>query len=332
MFNWKPKVVSPVLATGVLSVCLAVGALSSGSAIAQTYPTKPVTILVGFPPGGPLDWMSRVLAPKLQERWNQTVIVENRPGAGGLLAVQAVQKAPPDGHMFMPHSQQVAMVPLFVKQAEIDLGRNLQPLGRLFWSPYTVAASAKAPGNNLREFIAYAKANPGKVNFAAIAQAGQYFDSVAMARVAGIDVVQVPYKGAAAALTALLADESQVNLATTAGIDAHFKSGKLKPFAVTGETRFSAYPDIPTVKEATGLDFVATVDFGFFTTQGTPRPTVDRLYRDMVDVFGTPDMKEKIRQQGFEFGTMSPDDWMAKGNFEVRRAKDIAQAANITPQ
>jgi len=322
-----------ILGGGMLAAFAAVNLLSIGTVQAQAFPSKPVTILVGFPPAGPLDWMARVLAPKLQERWGQPVIVENRPGAGGLLAIQAVQKAPADGHVLTPHTQQAALIPLFVKQAEIEPGKNLQPLGSVFTTPYVIFTNAQTPAKNLREFIAHAKANPGKLNSALASQTGQYLDGIGFAKAAGVEIVPISYKGGAATNTALLANESQLGLTASAGsIDPHFKAGKLTALAVTSTKRFSLYPDIPTVREAAGFDFLASIDFGYYTTQGTPRAVIDKLTRDIAQAMDTPEIREQIRKQGYEPQNLSADEWLAKTVAEVRRAKEIAQAAGVTPQ
>jgi tripartite-type tricarboxylate transporter receptor subunit TctC len=318
-------------------VLLAAGAsavlLSAGPALSQTFPSKPVTIIVGFPPAGPLDWMARVVAPKLQERWGQPVIVDNRPGAGGLLAVQAVQKAAPDGHILTPHTQQVALIPLFVKQAEIDPGRNLQPLGTVFTTPYIVMTNSQTPAKSLREFIAYAKANPGKMNNTVASQTGQHLDSIAFVKALGIDLAHISYKGGAATNAAVLSNEAQLTLTASAGlVDGQIKAGKLVALAVTSPARFSLFPDVPTVKEAAGVDFRATVDFGYFTTQGTPRTVVDKLTRDIAQAMDTPEIREQIRKQGYEPQNLSADAWLAQTNAELRRAKEIAAGAGITPQ
>lgn len=300
---------------------------------AQTFPTKPVTILVGFPPAGPLDWMARVVAPKLQEKWGQPVIVENRPGAGGLLAVQAVQKAPADGHILTPHTQQVALIPLFAKQADIEPGKNLQPLGSYFSTPYIVMSSAETPAKNLREFVAHAKANGGKLNFAVVPQTGQYLDSIALTNALGINLALITYKGGAASNAAVLANESQLALTASAGlVESHIKAGKLVALAVTSNSRFSLFPDLPTVREAAGVDFVSTVDFGYYTTQGTPKAVVDRITRDIAEAMDTAEIREQIRKQYYEPRFLSAEAWLEKTVAEVRKAREIARAASIAPQ
>ena len=319
------------VAAGLFAACTLVTTLSAGVAHAQAYPTRIVTIVVGFPPAGPLDWMARVLAPKLQERWGQTVIVNNHPGAGGLLAIQAVQKAPPDGHILTPHTQQAALIPLFAKQADIDPGRNLQPLGSVFYTPYLIVANAQAPAKNLREFIAYVKANPGKFNAALATNTGHYLDSIAFTKAAGMDMAYIPYGGGAGVTQSVAANETQLAL-TTGGMSGFIQAGKVTPLAVTGSSRVSAFPDVPTVKEAAGFDFIGTVDFGYWTTQGTPRPIVDKMTRDIAEIMSTAEIKDAIRKQGFEPAIQSPDVWLAKTVAEVRRAKEIAAAAGITPQ
>jgi tripartite-type tricarboxylate transporter receptor subunit TctC len=312
-------------------VCAALAGLVPPPAGAQAYPGKPVVFIVGYQPGGPNDWMARVLAPVLQSRWGQPVIVENRPGAGGLIALQAVQKAPPDGTLIAPQTQAVAMLPLFVKQADIEPGRNLQPLGRVFSTPYLIVVSAAAPGKTLSEFVAHAKANPGKLNAALAAQTVQYLDSLSFMKAAGINLQVINYKGGIDSVTSILTNESQILLATGL-LDPHIKSGKMRPLAVTSASRFPVYADLPTVKEAAGFDFVATVDFGYYTTQGTPKPVVDKIARDIAEGMDTQDMKAQLLKQGFQPDPLSPEDWQRKVMVDLQRAREIAQAVGITPQ
>jgi tripartite-type tricarboxylate transporter receptor subunit TctC len=319
-----------MLAAGLLIAACA-GALGSSPARAQAYPTHQVTIMVGFLPGGPIDWMARVLAPVLQKKWGQPVIVENRAGAGGILAVQAVQKAPPDGHVLMAQTQAMAMLPLFMKQADVEPGRNLQPLGRVFDTPYVIVTSAASPGKTLREFLDYAKANPGKLNAALAAQTVQYLDSESFIKAAGVNMQVINYKGGIDAVTSILSNESQILMATGL-LDPHIKAGKMKALAVTSASRFPIYPDLPTVKEAAGFDYVTTVDFGYYTTQGTPKPVVDKMSHDIAEAMDTPDMKEQVMKQGFQPDFLSADEWQRKIANDLRRAKDIAQSAGITPQ
>ena len=317
------------------NAALVAGAIAAAAlplqAPAQNFPTKTVTIVVGFAPGGPLDWMARVMQPKLSDKWGQPVVVENRPGAGGQIAVQMVQKAPPDGHILTPHTQQVALIPLFSKQADIEPGRNLQPLGTVFFTPYLIVQSGALPTKTLREFIAYAKANPGKLNNSLATNTGQYLDGVAFAKAAGIELAPIAYGGGAGVLQAVASNEAQIGL-TTGGTAGFIKAGKMVPLAVTSTARFSNYPDVPTVKEAAGLDFVATVDFGYYTTQGTPTAVVDKLTRDIGQAMSTDDIKDAIRKQGFEPGLQTADQWLAKTQAELRKAKEIAAAVGITPQ
>lgn len=308
------------------------GALCSATAVAQQFPTKPITILVGFPAGGVLDWMARALGPKLTERWGQPVVVENRVGGGGLVAIQAVQKAPPDGHILTTHTAQVALLPLFVKDADVVPGKNLQPVTTAFYAPYALITNTQTPAKNLREFITHVKANPGKLNFAYVPLTGQQLDSIAFARTTGMDIALIPYKGGVPALTALFANEAQFYFGAAFGLDGHVKAGRVTPLAVTGATRFPQLPDVPTIKEAIGIDFVSVVDYGYYTTQGTPRPVLDKLSRDIADVMQSAEMKDQIRKQGYEPRAIPSEEWLVKITAEVRHATELAQAAGIKPQ
>jgi tripartite-type tricarboxylate transporter receptor subunit TctC len=314
-----------ILAGGIAAV------FSAPQAQAQAWPTHTVTILVGFPPGGPLDWMARVVQPKLSEKWGQSVVVENKPGAGGLIAVQQVQKAPPDGTVLTPHTQQMALLPLFMKQADVEPGRNLQPLGSVFFTPYLIVTSGALGPKTLRDFIAYAKANPGKLNNSLATNTGQYLDGIGFAKAAGLQLAPIGYGGGAGVLGAVASNEAQLAL-TTGGTAGFIAAGKMVPLAVTSAARVSQFPNVPTVKEAAGFDYVSTVDFGYYTTQGTPAAVVEKETRDIAQAMDSEDIKEAIRKQGFEPAIQSADQWLAKMQTELRRAKELAAAAGITPQ
>ena len=325
------KIIATPVALLSAGIALA-SALLSVSAAAQQFPSKPVTILVGFPAGGVLDWMARALGPKLTERWGQPVVVENRVGGGGLIAIQAVQKAPPDGHILATHTAQVALLPLFVKDADVVPGKNLQPVTTAFYAPYALITNTQTPVKNLREFVAHVKSNPGKLNFAYVPLTGQQLDSISFAKTTGMDIALIPYKGGVPALTALFANEAQFYFGAAFGLDGHVKAGRITPLAVTGATRFPQLPDVPTIKEAIGIDFVSVVDYGYYTTQGTPKAVVDKLSRDIADVMQSNEMKDQIRKQGYEPRAIPNEEWLVKITAEVRHATELAQAAGIKPQ
>ena len=304
-------------------------ACAAPAALAQSYPTKPITIVSAVPPGGILDWLARTMAVKLQERWGQPAIVDSKPGAGGWIAAQAVEKAAPDGHTLFVYAQGAVTMSLFMKEASFQPGVNIQPLTPAFFAPYVIIASTTLPVKNLADFVAYAKANPGKLNWSAVPNSPQYLDTYNFTRQLGLNMVIIPYQGGAPALRGLLANETQAYFGAVLGLDQLVKGGKVVPLAVTSQKRFPVVPDIPTVKEATGNDMDVTVQYGFFTTQGTPKPVVDMLAKAIADSVMNSDMHGQIQKQGYEPLVMTPEEWTRSMQAEFARARTVAEAAGV---
>jgi tripartite-type tricarboxylate transporter receptor subunit TctC len=304
----------------------------AGGALAQSYPSRTVTMVSAVPPGGILDWLARTMAAKLQERWGQPVIVESKPGAGGWIAIQAVQKAAPDGHTLFVFAQGAVSTGLFIKDASFTPGTNIQALTPAFYAPYVIIIHPSVPAKNLKDFIAYAKANPGKLNWAAVPKSTQYLDTYSFVKRAGIDVVLVPYQGGAPSLRSLLANETQAYFGATLGLEQQVQGGKVVALAVTSAKRYPLLPEIPTVKEAIGLDMDTSVQYGFFTTQGTPKAVVDKIAKDMTEIVSNPDLRAQIQKQGYEPLTMSPEEWTRSMLAEYAVARATADAAGIKPE
>jgi tripartite-type tricarboxylate transporter receptor subunit TctC len=315
---------------GIVAVALAAGLLPENVG-AQTYPSKPITVLVGLPPGGVIDWMGRSVAAELAKRWGQPVVVENKPGGGGTIAKTQVQQATPDGYTLLADTQIAIHSPLFLRDATWNPGKDIAPLTPVLFAPYVIITNTQVPAKTLREFIAHVKANPGKFNFAFVPNSGQQLDTLSFIKRTGMDIVPVSYQGGAPSLRAMLANEAQAYFGAVFGLDAQVKAGKITPLAVTSAQRFPILPDVPTVKEAIGLDMDSTVQYGFYTTGGTPKPIIDRLGREIADI-ARGDMAAQIRKQGYEPLTMTPDEWTAAILAEGRRGAEVAREANIRPQ
>jgi tripartite-type tricarboxylate transporter receptor subunit TctC len=318
-------------AVALFAACAGV-AMSAVPVLAQQFPNRPVTILVGVPPGGPFDFLGRAVAPRLQERWGQPVVVENRPGAGTLLSFQGVQKAPPDGHTIAIGTSGTYTIPLFIKQADIEVGKNLQPLLTVFSATSMLWTNNQVPAKNMRDFIAYAKANPGKINFVTIQGTSYELDVIAFAEGAGIKTAFIPYKGSGPSIASLVANETQLFLSSPGGMTGLIAEGRVVPLATAGAARLPNFPDVPTVKEAAGFDYDVTLDYGYVTTQGTPRPTIDRITKDIAEIMGSPEMREQIVKQGYNPRIILTDELTASIASYVRRYRELAQRHGIKPQ
>ena len=264
---------------------------------AQTYPAKPVRVIVGFAPGGGTDIIGRIIAQKLSERWGQSVFVENKLGASGNIGADLVAKSPPDGQTllmaFSSHSSNAALSKL-----PFDINRDFSSITMVCSAPAVVIGSLKAP-RTLREVIAYGKAHPGELKFGSSGVGGTvHLAGELMQQLAGIEMVHVPYKGIALVMTSMLAGDIQLTYATPLSGAAHFKSGRLIPIAVAGRTRYPTLPDVPTAAEAGLPGYEVEFWYGLLGPAGMPPALVDRIQRDVAALVNASDMKQSLSDQG----------------------------------
>ncbi|HXF44715.1 MAG TPA: tripartite tricarboxylate transporter substrate binding protein [Burkholderiaceae bacterium] len=285
----------------VLAACAALGA----PAQAQTYPSKPVRTVVPFPAGGTTDIVARLVGVELQKMWGQPVIVENRAGAGGAIGTEAVAKSPPDGYTLLMGTvgTQAINLPLYTQgggRLSYHPLNDFAPITNVAAVPNVMVVPAALPVSSVREFIDYARKNPGKLNMASsgngtsIHLTGELFKSLT-----GIFMVHLPYRGSAPAVQDLIAGNTQVMFDNLTSSLPHIRSGRLKALAVTSRTRSPALPDVPTMEEAAGLkEFEATAWFGLLAPAGTPREIVDKIHRDVAKILAAPEMRERFAGQG----------------------------------
>jgi tripartite-type tricarboxylate transporter receptor subunit TctC len=283
---------------------------------AQTFPTRPVRIMVGFPPGGAYDTLARPIGQWLSERLGQPVIIENRPGAGSNLATEAVARAPADGHtLLMIGPTQVMNVTLY-DRLNFDFLRDIAPVGGLTLTSLVMVVNPSVPAKTAAEFIAYAKANPGKINMASSGNnTGNHIAGELLKMMTGIELVHVPYRGGAPAVTDLIGGQVQMLLATMASSIEYVRAGKLRALAVTTAKRSEALPDVPTLAE-TVPGFEANDWYGIGATKGTPAPIIDRLNKEIGAALADPKMKERFAVLGgvpmpttpADFGTLMAND------------------------
>ena len=272
-------------------------ALAGSAAAAQAFPSRTVTIVVPFPPAGGADTLARTLAPRLSALWGQTVVVENRPGASGRIGTEQVANAAPDGHTLVMASTAAITEKNIVR---------LAPVALVSAEPYVVAVNANVPVANVRELIALAKANPGKLRFgssgvgAASHLSGELFKAQAQ-----VDLQHVPYKGTGQALTDLLGGQIEVMFAPTQTVIPQLQSGRVKAIAVTGAQPLEALPNLPTVA-ASGLPGYQAIGwFGLLAPKATPPALVARLHDDVAKVLATPEVRKDLVAKGAEPGNAS---------------------------
>ena len=276
-------------------------ALLSIPAAAQQFPARPVKLVVGFTPGGGVDIAARTLAPKLSELIGQPVIVENKPGAGTNIANEFVAKAAPDGTTLLVNTPAVAINMSLYRNLPFDTLRDFAPVSMFSESPNILVVNAKLAAASLKDFLAYARANPGKLNYSS-AGAGttQHLSAELLKLRTGISMVHVPYKGTAPSLTALLAGEVDASFANIPAVLQHVKSGRLRPLASTGAKRAAQMPEVPTMKEAGVEGVEVTVWYGVLAPAATPKEMVAGLSGAVAKAAHDPEMKKRLAEQGAE--------------------------------
>ncbi|QNP57763.1 Bug family tripartite tricarboxylate transporter substrate binding protein [Paenacidovorax monticola] len=307
------RVISRRLALAGACAALAAMALAPTGAAAQAFPSKPITIIVPFSAGGTTDILARVVGQALTTELGQSVIVDNRAGAGGNIGGQAAARAPADGYtLFMGTVGTHAINAALYKKMPFDPIKDFAPLTRVANVPNLLVANPAQPYKTVQELIAYAKANPGKVNFgssgsgSSIHLSGELFKSMAK-----VDMQHVPYKGSAPAVTDLLGNQIGIMFDNMPSAIQHVRSGKLRPLAVTTAKRSPELPDVPTIAEAGVPGYEATSWFGLFAPAGTPAPVVAQLNKAIVKVLNLPDVKKKIAEQGGEVVAETPEQFAA---------------------
>ena len=290
-----------------------VAAFASSAALAQTYPVKPVRLIVPFPPGGNTDVLGRLMAQKLTDAFGQQFFVENRAGGGGVVGADAAAKSPYDGYtIFFGTTGALSSAPALQPTLPYDPVKSFAPISVLAGAPVVVMVNSSTPVNSLKDFIEYAKARPGKLTYGSagvghfLHVAGEAFNAAA-----GVKLFHVPYKGVNQALVDMLAGRLDVMIDTIVIYAPHVQSGKLKALAVGQGKRLSRMPDLPTTAEAglPGYEFIAY--FGLLAPAGTPADIVRRLNAEVVKALGAPDIVESLGRMGLESMPTTPEQYAA---------------------
>jgi tripartite-type tricarboxylate transporter receptor subunit TctC len=298
-------------------------------ATAANYPDRPVTVVVGFPPGGASDILARILTDKLSKLLGQPVIVDNRPGAGGNVAGEFVAHAAPDGYtLLIGNNAILATNASLYSNIGFDAVKDFAPISLIGTQANVLVVNPNVPAHSLAELIALAKANPGKLNFAssgyglAAHLAGELFKAQAH-----IDIVHVPYKGSAPALEDVIAGQDQMMFATISGVMGFLKNGQVRALAVTTLKRTAILPDIPTMDEAGLPGFEATTWHGLVAPAGTPPAIIDTLHGALVAALADPDVKTKLAALGVDIGSDSSAEFSAYIKAEIPKWAAIIKAS-----
>ncbi|MSQ88832.1 MAG: tripartite tricarboxylate transporter substrate binding protein [Betaproteobacteria bacterium] len=302
----------------------------SCAAAAQTFPERPVRIIVGYPPGG-ADISARILGPKLTELWHQPVLIDNRPGAAGNLGAEVVAKAAPDGYTILLCVNSYTINTSIYRNLAWDLLRDFTPIGRYASSPMAVVVNDRVPAKSLAALIAYAKDNPGKLNYGSSGSGtAPHLAAELFAIQTGIQMVHVPYKGSAPSVTAMLSKEVDLSFGALSAFEAVIRDGRLRALAVTTAKRSSQLPEVPTVIENGIAGFDVDIWYGFIAPAKTPPAIVRKMSDDLGRVLADPDTQAKLRQRGLDPAYLNPDQTLALMRHDVARWREVANRVKLS--
>jgi len=322
----------PRPAPGFIHVlALAAAFIAPPAAVAQSYPGRPVRLIVSLAPGGGTDFVARVLAGKLSEAWSQQVVVDNRPGAGSIVGAEIVAKAAPDGYTLLMGTNSLLTQPSLFKNLPYNVTRDFAPVTLALRAPLLLSAHPSLAASNLKELIALAQARPGELTYAspALATTG-HLGGELFKQIARVNILHVPYKGAGSAISNLLAGEISLMYSSPPAVIMHIRAGKLKALGVTGSKRAAQAPDIPTFDES-GLTGVEAYDwYGILAPAGTPKPIIDALNAQTVRILQMPDVSDRFASTQFaEPVGSTPDELQRFMRSEIERWARVIRQANI---
>ena len=315
-----------------LKLCVAIlGLVVSVGAVAQDYPSKPLRLIVPFPPGGVTDIVARAVAAKLAIELGQSVVVENRAGASGVIGAEAGARSPADGHtLVMGNISTLAINPVTFAKLPYDPIASFDPISMVAIQPLIVAVHPSLPVKSLSELVQYAKSQPGKLNYgtagSSIHLAVEFFSTAA-----GIKMNHIPYKSSAPALTDLIGGQVQVLFDPFSSIYPFVASGKVKALAVTTDKRSATAPTLPTVAESGYANFDVSSWQGIVVPAGTPEAVIQRLNRDLVKVLSLPDVKERFAQYSAVTAASTPEQFSSYIKEEIARWQKVAIDAGVKP-
>jgi tripartite-type tricarboxylate transporter receptor subunit TctC len=317
----------------VLIACsLITPAWAQSPSTGPVFPSRVVKIVVPTSPGGATDAFARALAPRLTEAWGQTVLVENRPGANQLLGADYVSKAPPDGHtLLVSDASSFVMNPHLYKNLPYDGLRGFTPITVLVRFPWVIAVNPAVPAKTFQEFVAYAKANPGRISYGSFGLGSSGHISVDYLKsLAGIDIVHVPYKGAGPAVTDLLSGQIQMMMVTPLLVEPHARDGRLRLIAAATAQRIPGLPNLPTVAESGIPGYEAGTWFSLMGPPGMPRELVAKIYGDTMKILNDPAFRERyVTRQWFEVVGNTPDEFAVFIRAEYERWERLIRLSGV---
>ncbi len=303
---------------------------AASGAWAQAYPSKPIRIVVGFPPGGGNDIIARMVGAKMQENWSQPVVIDNKPGANSIIAAEFVAKSAPDGYTLLVNATGgMSVNPVLYTKLPYDSLKDFVPISMVGVFPLVLVVHPSVPVNSVQELVAYAKANPGKLNYSAGSTAFQVATEM-FKQMTGTDISHIPYKGSAASINAVLAGDVQMTIVDTPPLVPQIRAGRVKALAVTSAKRAGSMPELPTIAESGVPGYEMALWIGVFASAGTPRDIVAKLNAEVARIVNLPDIREKLDGMGVEpLGNSSEQmaEWIRR---EIARYGPVVKAANIS--
>lgn len=317
-----------------LAVAMVLVVAGAAAAVGQTWPTRPIRVIVSYAPGGVTDVVARLVAQPLSEALGQSVVVENKPGANGMIGSEIVAGSAPDGYTLLMYVDGNTVLPSIMKKMPFAPLKAFAPITVLGSGSHVIVAHPTLPVHSLPELIAYAKAHPGDLSYASPGLASpQSLSLEAIKKASGIDIVHIPYKGGGQAIADVASGQVKLGVLGMAPVLPHIKSGKLVALAVTGGKRSPLLPDVPTVAEAALPGFETVQWQGIAAPAGTPPQIIGRIHDELVRIMATPAVVERLKSIGMDNSTSpTPDDFRRMIESDLQRWPAIVQAAGIQPE
>ncbi|MBI3042139.1 MAG: tripartite tricarboxylate transporter substrate binding protein [Betaproteobacteria bacterium] len=317
----------------LVGFAIAVQLAASGGAAAQSYPSKPIRLLLPFPPGSPSDIVGRILGQKLSEQLGENLVPDNRVGAGGNLGLGVAAKSPPDGYTVVITSPTIAISPSLYARLPYDAARDLAAIARVASIENVMVVHPSVPAKNLKQFIALARAHPGKLNFGSGgAGTTNHLANELLKYVEKLNMTHVPYKGATAATVALMSGEVDEVIVSVASALPIIRTGRVRPIVVLSRKRVAALPDVPTSEEAGVKGFLMSIWYGLYAPAGTPRDIITRLNGEVLKALDSPDLRKRMQAGGIEPWPSSPEEMTEFVRSETARFATVIRSAGLKPQ
>lgn len=316
-----------------VALVIAASLCAAPAAAQQDYPNRPIRLIVPYPPGGPTDLIGRVVSELLAKRLGQQVIVDNRGGAATVIGAEIAARAPADGYtLLLATVTTLAVTPALQKKLPYHPERDFAPITMLAAQPYLLAANPSLPAPSVKQLVAYAKANPGKLSFASAGVgAGAHLAGEMLKHMAAIDVVHVPYKGTGPAITDLISGQVAFMFGGISAINPHAQAGRLRVLAVSTAKRSPALPDVPTVAEGGIAGYGTSTWNSLVAPRGTPQPVLARLNTETVAALNQPEVRERLRAQGIDTDPGTPAQLAAQIKSELARFDKLIKAIGLQP-